>query len=141
MSIVKLCVKCKKIVIYPNRYCESCSKLYKEEQIENNLLSNKRYNKKRDRKYINFYKSIEWGILKEKRLQDTDYYCERCKSQGRKRLATEVHHIKPIQTEEGWMLRLVYINTMSVCLECHNYYHNRFKKGGNKNETETNCSR
>ena len=45
-------------------------------------------------------------------------------------MATEVHHIKPIQTDEGWERRLDYDNTKSVCIECHNYYHNRFQKKG-----------
>ena len=123
-----MCVKCKRPVTYPNRYCDRCYDLYKVEQKESQSLSSKRYNQNRDKKYVVFYKSIEWQLLKNKRLQDTDYCCERCKEQGRKKLATEVHHIKPIQTEEGWVLRLEYSNTMSVCLECHNYYHNRFQR-------------
>ena len=97
MTIVKLCVKCKKPIVYPNRYCDNCYKIYIAEQEESKTLSNRRYNNKRDKKYIRFYKSTEWALLKNKRLQDTDYYCERCKEQGRKRFATEVHHIKPIQ--------------------------------------------
>ena len=55
----------------------------------------RRYNKKRDPKYKQFYNSNEWKVLKEKKLQDEQYLCERCS-----KLAVEVHHIKYIQTEE-----------------------------------------
>lgn len=125
---IKLCAKCQKPIKYPDRYCASCQEIYKEEQANNEKLSNRRYNQKRDKKYIRFYQSIDWNILKNKKLQDTKYKCERCSEKGRNTLAAEVHHIKPIQTEEGWLLRLDYNNLKSVCIDCHNWYHKRFQR-------------
>ena len=126
--IIKLCAKCKKPIKYPNRYCSSCYEIYKEEEEQNEKLRNRRYNQNRDKKYIRFYQSLDWNILKNKKLQDTQYKCERCKELGRNRLAAEVHHLKAIQTDEGWELRLDYNNLKSVCIDCHNWYHKRFQK-------------
>ena len=82
------------------------------------------------------YKVYHLGVWKRKRrkvIKDFHNECYDCKlkgiiTNGTKKHPLEVHHIKPIQTEEGWVLRLEYSNTMSVCLECHNYYHNRFQR-------------
>ena len=126
--IIKLCAKCRKPIKYPNRFCSDCNEIYKEEEENNIRLRNKRYNQTRDKKYLIFYKSIDWNLLKNKKLQDTKYKCERCQELGKHTLAAEVHHLKPIQTEEGWELRLDYNNLKSVCIECHNWYHKRFQK-------------
>lgn len=138
MTIIKLCAKCKKPIPYHARYCSKCSEIYEKESVNNKRISNKKYYYKRDKKYLRFYKSKEWNLLKNKRLQNSGYMCERCRKLGKNNvLATEVHHIKPIQTDEGWKLRLDYNNTIAVCLDCHNHYHNRFQRR-NKNETKTN---
>lgn len=130
MTIIKLCSKCNKPVAYPNRYCKRCQVIHEKETEENERLSERRYYQNRDKKYLRFYNSKAWAVLKDKRLQDSNYMCDRCKELGRHKMATEVHHIKPIQTDEGWERRLDYDNTKSVCIECHNYYHNRFQKKG-----------
>lgn len=118
-----MCRKCKKIIIHPAVYCDDCLKKVSEEQQDNKRKNDKEYNKKREPKYKTFYNSKEWTTLKEKKLQDTQYRCERCG-----KLAEEVHHIKPIQTPEGWVLRLEYTNLESLCIMCHNYRHKRFQK-------------
>ena len=56
-------------------------------------------------------------------MQDEEYRCEECK-----RLATEVHHIKPIQVEKWWKYRLDYSNLEALCVKCHNKRHDRFKR-------------
>ena len=99
--IYKLFSKCKTTIIHPATYCSKCKVAIEEKQIELQKERDRRYNKKRDPKYLQFYKSNEWKLLKDKKLQDEQYLCERCK-----KLATEVHHIKYIQTEEGCLLRL-----------------------------------
>ena len=40
-------------------------------------------------------------------MMDEEYRCERCR-----RLATEVHHIKPIQTKDGWELKEIKTNSI-----------------------------
>ena len=91
--------------------------------LEAKRESNKKYNQSRDPKYTRFYNSIEWRTLSAKYMQDKGYRCESCKKIG-----NEVHHIKPIQTPEGWDQRLDYENLELLCTSCHNERHNRFKK-------------
>ena len=121
--LYKLCRKCKTPIQHPLTYCSDCQKIQEEKQIELQKERDRRYNKKRDPKYKQFYNSNEWKILKEKKLQDEQYRCERCK-----KLAIEVHHKKYIQTEEGWPLRLDYDNLEALCIDCHNFRHSRFQK-------------
>lgn len=127
-TIIKMCGKCKKPIQYPNTYCSKCQEQQEKQKQENITLSNRRYNQTRDKKYLRFYKSPEWNMLKNKKLQDTKYKCERCTALGKNKIATEVHHIKEIQTEEGWEQRLDYTNLKTVCINCHNYYHGRFQR-------------
>ena len=133
--IYKLCRKCKTPIIHPATYCSKCQVVINENQTELQKERDRRYNKKRDPKYLQFYKSNEWKLLKNKKLQDEQYLCERCK-----KLATEVHHIKYIQTEEGWPLRLDYDNLEALCTDCHNYRHSRFQRRRKSNETKTNSN-
>ena len=119
--IIKFCARCQKKIEYPNTYCSRCKKEYETEKEKYKKIRNKRYNTKRDKKYIRFYNSKQWIVLRNKKLQDTKYRCEECNELG-----TEVHHIVPIQTEDGWIKRLEYNNLKTVCVRCHNKFHNRF---------------
>lgn len=98
--------------------------VYKDEQEQNKRASGRRYDQKRDKKYIRFYNSADWKRMSAAYIQDKAY---RCEGQGCSRVATEVHHIKPIQTAQGWPLRLEWSNLMAVCIRCHNKEHNRFR--------------
>lgn len=125
--LLKSCNRCGNLIPYGSTYCSKCKPIVEAERearmAKYKKDSNRRYNKKRDPKYTRFYNSIEWRTLSAKRLQDDSYKCVMCG-----RLATEVDHIKEIQTPEGWELRLEYSNTRSLCHDCHNKRHNRFKK-------------
>ncbi len=135
--LLKVCCKCGAVTQYPNRYCEKCQKIVDEENKENQKAINKRYDTKRDSKYVQFYKSDEWKILKEKKLMDTQYMCEECQrikekdSTYKVNLATEVHHVETLKT--NWNRRLDYTNLKSLCHRHHDQAHNRFgsrkKKG------------
>ena len=131
--IYKLCNKCKKPIMYQNKYCDICSKIVEANQEFLKSERNKRYNQNRDTKYKEFYNSKAWRILKEKKLQDEQY---RCEYDNCNKLATEVHHIIPIQVEVGWSKRLDYDNLMCLCIEHHNLKHNRFqrRRGGVSDE-------
>lgn len=89
----------------------------------------RKYNKTRDPKYIRFYRSMDWKRLSARYMQDKGYRCEVCG-----KIATEVHHKKAIQTDEGWDKRLDYNNLELVCKTCHNERHNRFKSKDKKNK-------
>lgn len=121
--IYKLCRRCKTPIEHPLTYCSKCQEMHEEKQLELQRERDRRYNKKREPKYKQFYNSKEWKVLKEKKLQDEQYRCERCKE-----LAVEVHHTKYIQTDEGWELRLDYDNLEALCVDCHNYRHSRFQR-------------
>lgn len=129
--LLKSCNKCGVLIPYGAVYCSVCKPIVDEEREarrqEYNKDSNKRYNQTRDPKYGKFYRGIEWRTLSRKRLQDDGYRCVMCGG-----IASEVDHIIPIQTPEGWERRLDYDNTQSLCTCCHNKKHNRFAKKAKK---------
>lgn len=132
--IYKLCRRCKKTILHPATYCDKCLDKVNQDREKLKSIRESKYNKNRDPKYKAFYNSLGWRALKNKKMMDEQYRCERCK-----RLATEVHHIKPIQTKEGWELRLDYKNLLAVCVTCHNKEHDRFgRKKVKKDEAKTN---
>lgn len=125
--LLKACNRCSTLIQYGNVYCDICRPIVEGEREarrqENIKASNKRYNKTRDPKYGRFYNSPEWRVLSRVRLQGDGYRCVKCGA-----IASEVDHIKAIQTPEGWELRLEYDNLQSLCLACHNAKHERFKR-------------
>lgn len=125
--LLKACNRCGNLIPYGSAYCKACTPIVTAERearkAEYNKTANKRYNKTRDPKYGRFYNSGEWRALSAKRLQDDGFRCVMCG-----KIASEVDHIIPIQTPEGWELRLDYDNTRSLCKDCHNEKHDRFKK-------------
>lgn len=125
--IIKMCSRCKKPVVYPARYCESCLPVVEAErearEAEQRRAANRAYNKRRDPKYTQFYKGRSWRMLSGRYLQDKGYRCEGCGG-----LACEVHHMDPIQTESGWIRRYDVTNLKAVCTRCHNEEHDRFRK-------------
>ncbi len=125
MPIYKMCRKCKKMIIHPAAYCEDCQKIIDQRKEELQKARDRKYNQNRDPKYKAFYNSKEWYLLKEKKLQDEQY---RCEYPGCKKMAVDVHHKKFIQTPEGWEQRLDYNNLEALCIEHHNFRHNRFQK-------------
>lgn len=129
--LLKSCNRCGNLIPYGSPYCTKCTPIVEaereEKRAEYNKASNKRYNKTRDPKYGRFYNSLAWRTLSLKYIQDKGYKCEECGS-----IASEVHHKKPIQTPEGWDLRLDINNLELVCLSCHNKRHNRFIKKNKK---------
>lgn len=125
--LLKACNRCGNLIPYGSPYCTECTPIVEAERearlAELKKESNKRYNKTRDPKYVRFYNGLEWRTLSAKYTQDKGYRCERCKA-----MATQVHHKKAIQTDDGWALRLDYDNLELLCTQCHNDEHERFKK-------------
>ena len=125
--LLKECKRCGRLIPYGSVYCTECTPIVEanREAIhrESKRKADRDYNKRRDPKYIQFYNSTAWRTLSAKYTQDKGYRCELCG-----RVATEVHHKKPIQTEQGWILRLDYDNLELLCVDCHNERHERFKR-------------
>lgn len=133
--ILKACPRCKRMIPNGLPYCAECAPIAQAQRAEarehraeyRRKKYNKKYNKQRDPKYSQFYNSKPWRILSRKKLQESGYKCE-ARLPGCTRLAVEVHHIKPIQTDEGWELRLDWDNLESLCTACHNARHKRNKQ-------------
>ena len=125
--LLKSCNRCGNLIPYGPSYCSTCTPIVEAERearrIESKRASDRRYNKRRDPKYVRFYNSLDWRTLSAKYMQDKGYRCESCNA-----MATQVHHVKAIQTPEGWELRLDYDNLELLCTACHNKEHNRFVK-------------
>ena len=125
--LLKSCGRCGNLIPYGATYCNTCKPIVEAEREArmraSKLESNKRYNKTRDPKYVGFYNSSEWRTLSAKYTQDKGFRCEKCGA-----IATEVHHVKAIQTPEGWERRLDSDNLELLCKACHNERHERFKK-------------
>lgn len=126
MALMKICKRCGAFIPYPLTYCDSCQAIIdaaKElAKAKSKREADRRYNAKRDPKYLRFYNSPQWKMLSAKYLQGQGYRCEDCH-----RIATEVHHIDPIQTVTGWERRLDYTNLRALCTSCHNKAHQRFQ--------------
>lgn len=127
MAVLHPCPRCKRMVPVGVNYCEDCKPIAEAQaneaierrQAYKRVQYNKAYNKRRDPKYIKFYRSKDWKTTSRAKLQSCGYKCE-AKLEGCSHLAVEVHHIKPLKTEEGWDERLEWDNLMGVCIACHN---------------------
>lgn len=126
MPIMKPCPRCKRMMPYGPAYCADCAPIAQAEldavRERNAQKRAQMYNRRRDPKYLAFYKSKAWKDQSRARLQSVGYRCE-ARLQGCQGLAVEVHHKKPIQTPEGWDLRLDWDNLEAVCTSCHNGRH------------------
>lgn len=127
--LMKRCPRCKRLMPYGPTYCSECKPLAEAEleavRAENSRRKAAAYNRKRDPKYLAFYNSKGkdgWKPLSRAFLQAAKYKCQ-AKLPGCQHIATEVHHIKPIQTPEGWKRRLDWSNLEAVCTSCHNGRH------------------
>ena len=134
--LYKQCQWCGKLIPYGSVYCPTCAPLAalkKDEQKKQVAKrSNRKYDSKRDKKYVEFYNSKDWRQLCRVKLRDSRYRCERCGAMlgqiiDGKPTKLHVHHVQPIQTPEGWALRLEYKNLICLCLRCHNKEHDRFQ--------------
>ena len=124
--LMKPCPRCKRMMPYGPAYCTDCAPIAQAEldavRERNAQKRAAAYNRRRDPKYLAFYKSKAWKNQSRARLQSVGYKCE-ARLQGCQGLAVEVHHRKPIQTAEGWELRLDWGNLEAVCTACHNGRH------------------
>lgn len=76
-----------------------------------------------------FYNSIEWKNLRNRKFYDANGICENCykevDSLGNHKIkqGREVHHI--IFIEDNWNKRFDYDNLILLCSDCHNAEHER----------------
>ena len=128
------CPRCKRLIPVGVQYCEACRPVAEAQAQEamdrkrayKQAKYNQAYNRRRDPKYLQFYRGKDWRTLSRAYLQSVNYRCE-AKLDGCTGLAVEVHHKQAIQTPEGWERRLDWHNLEAVCTSCHNGRHQRFK--------------
>ena len=130
--IMKPCARCKRMITYGHTYCPECEPIaqqeLKDKRDHNAALKRKKYNRQYPDKYRRFYNSKDWKNLSKKKLEDVMYKCE-AKLEGCSGIAVEAHHTIPIQTPEGWKVRLEYDLLEATCTACHNKRHpEKFKK-------------
>ena len=133
MPVLKPCPRCKKLMQAGPAYCAECAPLARAEleavREQNRTKRMQKYNRQRDPKYSAFYNSKAWRLTSVRKLQEVNYKCEGRLHRDCQGLACEVHHIKPIQTPEGWELRLEWSNLEALCTVCHNARHpEKFKR-------------
>lgn len=130
MAIMRPCPRCKRLIPDGWRYCPDCSPIAEAAREEAQARAaeyrrakyNKEYNRRRDPKYLTFYRSKDWKLTSKSKLASVSYRCE-ARLPGCQDIACEVHHIQPIQTPEGWDKRLDWSNLEAVCTACHNGRH------------------
>lgn len=136
MALMKICPRCKRLISDGMTYCPECKPIAeaereaaKERKAEYMRKKyNRRYNSRRDPKYLTFYRSKAWKNTSKAKLQSVEYQCEG-KLQGCQGIACEVHHKVPVQTPEGWDKRLDWDNIEALCTSCHNGRHpEKFKR-------------
>lgn len=124
---LKPCPRCKKLIPCGMAYCEICAPLARQALQEKRDAARKSLRRKRSHREYDrcaaFYHSKAWKETSKGKLNSCGWICEAHIDEGCTRLATEVHHIRPIQTEEGWSLRLDWNNLEAVCVHCHNLRH------------------
>lgn len=122
----KPCPRCKRLIPHGMAYCPECKPIaeqaLQDKRQHNKSMRQKKYNGRRNQKYTKFYHSKDWKNLSRYKLEYVGWKCE-AHLEGCTGTAVEVHHIKPIQTEEGWNLRLEWTNLEAVCIHCHNLRH------------------
>lgn len=121
--IIKLCPRCHKPIPYGARYCPACTPVAEREQAGRRATSGRRHNERLDKNIKAFYRSKEWEQLRLRLLAQRGYMCE---GEGCRAIAVDVHHVKHLDTPEGWKSRLEPGNLKILCVKCHNSAHDRF---------------
>lgn len=124
------CPRCGMLIPLGLAYCDVCRPIAEQQAREamarkadqRKRRYNAAYNRRRDPKYLTFYRSKDWRRTSRAKLQTVGYDCE-AQLDGCTGLAVEVHHIEPIQTPGGWDRRLDWSNLEAVCPACHNARH------------------
>lgn len=78
--------------------------------------------------YIRLINSARWKKLRNEKLKDSPV-CEECAKNGISTLASEIHHVRPVESVAGVaaMERLMFdrMNLQSLCHACHAEIHKR----------------
>lgn len=83
--------------------------------------------------YIRLLNTRRWRQLRQRTIEAASGLCQRCLREGRVSGATEVHHIRPVESVRDPLVmeRLAYdpANLMALCHRCHQEIHSEMGKG------------
>ena len=83
--------------------------------------------------YIKLLNTRRWRALRMAAIKRANGLCEQCTAEGRVSAATEVHHIRPIESVKDLfvMEQLAYDpgNLKALCHHCHQEAHRLMSKG------------
>ncbi len=89
----------------------------------------------KDKDYVKLINSARWAKLRKKKINGNPA-CERCEEEGRLSLATEVHHVIPVEVgmtyEEKEVLMFDFNNLRALCHSCHVQTHIEMGRSGKK---------
>lgn len=123
MTLKKLC-RCGRIIDYKQKYCDKCSKKYKQERAEYQRYYDEHI---RDQQAAAFYNSPEWLktrnfiLRKYKGLDLYAFFIEK-----KIVYADTVHHIEELK--ENWDRRLDIPNLFPLSSSNHNKIHAMYEK-------------
>ncbi len=87
----------------------------------------------RSPQYIKLLNTRRWRALRMATIKRANGLCEQCTAEGRVSAATEVHHIRPVESvkDEFVMEQLAYdpTNLKALCHQCHKDAHTLMNKG------------
>ncbi|MDE6479257.1 MAG: HNH endonuclease [Muribaculaceae bacterium] len=87
----------------------------------------------RSQHYIKLMNTRKWRALRMATMKRSNGLCEQCLKEGRVSAATEVHHIRPIESVKDpiVMEQLAYDpgNLAALCRQCHHDAHVLLLKG------------
>lgn len=88
-----------------------------------------------DKEYQHLIHSAAWIRLRKWKLKEHPL-CELCEQEGRTTLATEIHHVTPVEfaVNKDQKQELMYNagNLMSLCHQCHVRIHTEMGRSGGK---------
>lgn len=97
-----------------------------------------------DKDYIRLINSARWRKLRRDKLAKTPL-CERCQQGGKITPATEVHHIRPVETALiMWQKQSLMFdphNLLSLCHDCHRLIHIEMKQNSKASNEQRNIEK
>lgn len=82
--------------------------------------------------YIRLINTARWRRLRAHVIREANGMCRRCMKEGRVSAATEVHHIRPVESAKDpqVMEQLAYdpANLIALCHDCHRLTHSELGK-------------
>ena len=132
---LKPCTRCRRLfpVAQGRSLCSECEskRLQERKEARDYRSEYLKRSESEDKRLRKFYKSKEWRNTSLAYQVSAGHRSEECGALG-----TDVHHVVPVQTPEGWKRRFDPSNLRLLCVGCHNRAHGRTFGGGHGKEQD-----